>query len=132
MSISGKFLSASTSLGTIVGNHEWTYDETGDRLDATTGADQGRGNPDCGVIDTKVTVKFYLDIVTGVYTFIRTGTILTGVELFVNINDPSPIVTITEATVFNFQIVGQIRDKMVATAQLEANGDVITCTDPAA
>jgi hypothetical protein len=77
-SISGKFLTGKVGIGDIDGIHEWSVNETADRLEATTGADGGRGKKDVGVIDTRIRVVFYLGINDGQYIFIRPGTTITN------------------------------------------------------
>ena len=126
MSVSGKFLTATVGSANVNGTHEWSAQETADRQEATTGADRGRGRKDGGVIDTKVSVTFYLDIATGQFTFVRTGTILTDVKLFADIDSATPLYELGTAEVFDFQIRGQVRGQMIATCELEAKGDVVT------
>jgi len=131
VSISGKYLGAAVGMTDISGVHEWSMDETGDPLDATTGADNGRGKKDVGVIDTRIRVVFYLDISSGVYAFIRAGTTLTNLKLFHDLNALTPLAAFTTATVFTSRVRGQIRDRMIVEAEIEPYGDVITVTDPA-
>jgi hypothetical protein len=113
----------------IAGTHEWSVSETGDKLEATTGADSGRGRKECGVIDTQIKIRFYFDVSTGVAAFIRTGTVLADLKLFADENSTSPMYSIASATVFHFNVQGQVRDRFVVDADLEANGAVITFTD---
>ncbi len=131
MSISGKYLAAAISGVDITGTHEWSYGETADRLEGTTGAHNGRGRKYAGVVDTRMKVRFYLDIVSGQADFIRAGTVLTNLELFHDADNPTPLVLCSSATVFDFNVVGQVRDKFVVDADLEPAGDVVTFTDPA-
>jgi hypothetical protein len=130
VSISGKFLTAAVNGVNIDGTHEWSVAESGDRLEATTGANNGRGKKDVGCIDTRIRVVFYLDISTGLFTFIRTGAVLTDLQLFHNIVASAPLYQIASATVFDATVRGQIRDRMIVEADIEANGDVVTATDP--
>lgn len=131
MSISGKFIKATYGAGptTIAGTFEWTCQETADRLEATAGSDNGRGKKDVGVIDTKFRVRFYFDATTGVATFIRTGTNFTSFKLFARAAATNPIYAFTNVNVFDFNIVGQVRDRIIVDVDLEAYGDVITFTD---
>lgn len=126
MSISGKFLTAQADGVDISGTHEWSVQETSDRHEATTGQDRGRGRKDGGVVDTKAMCKFYLDIATGQFTRLRTGTILFDVRFFADIDSNVPLYEFDEAEVFDFQVVGQIRGTMICTCELEAKGDVVT------
>lgn len=132
MSISGKRISCEADGVNLDGTHEWDIQETGDRLEATTGTDRGRGRKDGGVIDTKASVKFYLSKVNGEFTRVRTGTILSDVRFFVDIDSATPIYEFDEAEVFDFQVVGSIRDRLICTCQLEAKGDVVSANDPEA
>lgn len=129
--ISGKFLSASADGTNIDGTHEWSCEEVADKIDGTTGSDQGRGNPECGVIDTSITVAFYLDIVSGQWTRLRTGTILESMELFADINSATPTYSIGLATVGKIHSRVQVRDKYIITADVWAQGDVVTANEPA-
>jgi len=130
MSISGKFLGADVGGEAIDGTHEWSVTETADALEATTGAHNGRGKKDVGVIDTKIRVMFYLDITTGVYAFIRAGAVLANVDLFADVNASAPLYSFATATVFSSTVRGQIRDRMIVEAELEASGDVVTANEP--
>lgn len=76
-----------------------------------------------------VRISFYFEIVTGVANFIRTGTVLSNLKLFANGSSTTPVYAITSATVFDFNIRGQVRDKFVVDVEVEANGDVITFSD---
>jgi hypothetical protein len=127
--ISGAYLACKIGSTTIVGVHEWSATEVGDRLEATTGADSGRGRKECGVIDTQVKIRFYFDVATGVAAFIRTGTVLSNLKLFADANSTNPMYLISSATVFNFHVHGQVRDRWVVDVDIEANGSVITFTD---
>lgn len=131
MAISGKYLSASIGATNIVGVHEWSFDETADRLEATTGSNGGRGKKDVGVIDGNIRIVFYFDTSTGDYAFIRAGTTLSNLKLFHNIDAATPLVAVSSATVFTSRVRGQVRDRMIVEAEIESNGDVITITDPA-
>ena len=127
--ITGAFLACKLGNAAIAGTHEWSASEVADRLEATTGADQGRGRKEAGVIDTQIKIRFYFDIVVGVASFIRAGTVLTNLKLFANQSSPNPMYLIASATVFNFNVHGQIRDKWVVDADIETNGNVITFSD---
>jgi hypothetical protein len=129
--IQGAFLSAKLGAtpATIVGTHEWSVNEVADRLEATTGADSGRGRKEAGVIDTRIKIRFYFDVASGVAAFIRAGTVLTDLKLFADESSSSPMYSITSATVFGFNVQGQVRDRFIVDADIEANGAVITFTD---
>ncbi|AMV27563.1 hypothetical protein VT84_24390 [Gemmata sp. SH-PL17] len=129
MSITGKYLTAMVSAAPIAGTHEWSANETGDRLEATTGADNGRGRKHVGVIDSRFRIRFYFDITTGAANFIRTGTTLSDLALFADKDADTPIYLIESATVFDFNIAGQVRDRFIVDADIEANGDVIDFSD---
>ena len=129
--ITGAYLSAAVNGTPIAGTHEWGCNETSDRLEATTGADGGRGRKEVGVIDTKIKIRFYLDIVAGRMGFIRTGTQLTNLQLYLDDQAPTPLYAISEARVFDTNVVGQVRDKWVVDADIEAVGNVVEFTDPA-
>jgi hypothetical protein len=129
-SISGKFLTGKVGIGDIDGIHEWSVNETADRLEATTGADGGRGKKDVGVIDTRIRVVFYLGINDGQYIFIRPGTTITNLNLWADQDATTALYAFTSAKVFDTTVRGQIRDRFIVEADLEAYGDVITATDP--
>jgi hypothetical protein len=131
MSISGKYLTAAINGVNIEGTHEWSFKETADRLEATTGADQGRGKKDLGVIDGNVRIVFYFDIATGVYEFIRPGSQIVDLALYHDGNAATPLVLIADAQVFDATVRGQVRDRMIVEAEIEPYGDVVTVTDPA-
>lgn len=128
--ISGKFLTAAADGANIDGTHEWSCEEVADKLDGTTGADRGRGNPEGGVIDTNITIAFYLDIVAGKWIFIRTGAILTDLQLFANLDDAAPMYQISSAEVGKILSRVQVRDKYVITCDIWAKGDVVSASDP--
>jgi hypothetical protein len=130
VSITGKDLTASVNGINIDGAHEWSFRETADRLEATTGANNGRGKKDVGVIDGNIRVVFYLDITTGAYEFIRAGVGLVNVGLWHDGNALAPLVLVSLAQVFDSTVRGQIRDRMIVEAELESYGDVVTVTDP--
>lgn len=131
MAISGKFLTASYGAGptTIAGTHEWSVQEQGDALEATTGANNGRGSKEVGVIDTRIRIRFYFDNTTGVMAFIRTGTDLSNLRLFARSGATNAIYVIGTARVMNTNLVGQVRDRLIVDVDLEAVGDVITFTN---
>lgn len=130
MSISGKFLTAKIGTTNIAGTHEWSCRETGDKLEATTGTDGGRGKKDVGVIDTIVRVVFYLDITTGAHGFIRTGTTLSNLKLFLDGSATNPLYAFTTAKVFDCNTRGQVRDRFIVEADIEAYGNVVTANEP--
>lgn len=132
MSISGKYLKATIGATPtiIAGTYEWSVNETGDRLEATTGADNGRGKKDVGVIDTRVKVTFYFDVTAGVFNFIRPGTILTSLKLYTDSSNTNPLYAFTSAKVFDTNVRGQVRDRFIVEADIEAYGNVITVADP--
>ena len=127
--ISGKYLTALVGSTPIDGTHEWDANETGDRLEATTGSSNGCGKKDVGVIDTRIKIRFYFDITTGSAAFIRAGTVLTDLALYADGTADVPIYLIESATVFDFRLGGQVRDRFIVDADIEANGDVITFSD---
>lgn len=129
MSISGKFLTAKINTTVIAGVHEWTVNETADRLEATTGADGGRGKKDVGVIDTTVRIVFYFDITTGEHLFIAAGTTITTLKLFADGAAVTPLYSFTTAKVFDKTVRGQIRDRFIVDTDIEAYGNVITAAD---
>lgn len=130
--ISGKYLTA--TLGAMAtnidGTHEWQAQESADRIEATTGANNGRAKKDAGVIETRIRVVFYLDIATGLYAFIRAGTVLTDLKLWHDSAALAPVFAISSATVFDSTVRGQVRGQMIVEAEIEANGDAIIVTDP--
>ena len=129
MSISGKYLKATHNGSDISGTHSWTVNETADRIEATTGADGGRGKKDPGVVDTTVTIRFYLDINTGVFTAFRAGSTLTNLTLFSDLNAASPIYAFTSARVFGCRPNGAVRDKFEVEVDCEPYGNVITANN---
>src|SRR5258708_3857979 len=131
MATTGKYLTSAINGVDVAGTHEWSVEEVGDRLDRTVGADQGRGNPEVGVIDTKITIKFYFDITAGVINFIRTGVVLADLSLFADGNSGTALYTIDLAIVLRIMTQGRIRDQWVVTAEIEAQGDVVAAFDGA-
>jgi hypothetical protein len=129
MSSTGKFLTAEVNGANVDGTHEWSVQRTADRLEATTGADRGAGRKDGGVVDTKVTITFYFDIVSGRFVEFDTGNILVGLNLFTTIDSSVPQYAIDEAEVFDVTFRGQIRGQFVVTVECEAKGDVVTGND---
>jgi hypothetical protein len=129
--ITGAYLTATLGTAPIDGTHEWSYGETTDRLEATTGADNGRGRKDGGVTDARIKIRFYFDIATGQARFIRANTVLANLKLYHDAAADAPLVLVTSARVFDFNVVGQVRDRFVVDADIEPLGDVITFTDPA-
>jgi hypothetical protein len=130
VSISGKFLTATIGTTPIDGTHEWSVQETVDALEATDGASGGRAKKDFGVTDTKIRVTFYLDVTTGAYTFIRAGTSLTNLALYADANSATPLYVIGDASVFSATVRGQIRDRFIVDAEIEAYGDCVVASDP--
>lgn len=130
MSISGKFLTAKLGTALIVGTHEIGADEEADRLEATTGADNGRARKDAGVVETRMRVVLYLDVTSGVYTTLRAGTTLTDLKFFARAAATTPIYAATSATVFSMRLRGQIRDRFIVECEIEPNGDVVTAAEP--
>ena len=129
--ISGKYLQATVgAMPTVIaGTHEWSGRESGDRLEGTTGANNGRGRKYCGVIDGQFRIRFYFDVNSGLAAFIRTGTVLTNLKLYADEAATNPIYALTSATVFDFNMVGRVRDTFIVDADIESNGDVITFND---
>ena len=72
--ISGKYLACKINTSTIAGVQEWTAREEGDRLDGTTGADEGYENDDIGVSSLEVTMMLVQNLSTGEYADIKRGT----------------------------------------------------------
>lgn len=130
MPITGKFLSCTINGTVLAGTHEWSVQETADRLDATTGANNGRGRKEAGVIDTRIRVTFYLDITSGLFTAVRPGTVLTNLRLFTRSAASNPVYLFSSATVFDMTVRGQVRDRFVVDCDIEPAGDVITATEP--
>lgn len=130
MSTSGKYITVFVGATEIAGNHEFTIQETTDRLEATRGRDRGRGRKDGGVTDTKATVKWYLDIADGSFAALRAATIINNVQFYHSVDNPIPLYVFDEAEIFDFQVVGQVRGQMICTCELEAKGDVVSANDP--
>lgn len=130
MSVSGKYLTASHSGGTLSDIYGWTAEETGDVLDRTTGSYNGFEAEDVGVFGLHITTKGYMDVATGSVNSIRRGTLLTDLQLFRDINDATPAYACTEAIVVRFTQGGEVRGKIEWTAEIHSRGDVITYSDP--
>ena len=130
MSVSGKYLTALHSGGTLSDIYGWTAEETGDVLDRTTGSFNGFEAEDMGVFGLHITAKGYMDVTTGSVNAIRRGTLLTDLQLYRDINDAVPAYACTEALVVRFTQGGEVRGKMEWTAEIHSRGDVITYSDP--
>lgn len=132
MSVSGKFLTCKLGSTVIAGNYSWSVEESGEKLDKTTGADSGRGNQDIGVIDTTVQIKGYHDNATGVYTPIRSGTTLTDLKLFVLSTDTDPAFAFSSATVGRSRIGAEVRGKFEWDCECYPSGNVVAYTEAGA
>lgn len=60
----------------------WHVEEKSDELDATTAADAGYAHPDVGIIGATITLKGVLNIMSGVYSPIRTSTAIALLNLY--------------------------------------------------
>lgn len=130
MSISGKFLTAFVNGAEVIGTFEGDVTEQADKLEATTGTDEGRGRKDPGVVDTIFKVTLYCDVTNGSFAALRAGNTLTDVEFWLNRNATSPIYVFEEARAFNLHVRGQIRDRVIVDCEIEAYGDVVTQNEP--
>jgi hypothetical protein len=127
MSISAKFLTCYVNGQEVVGTHEYNINERGDRIEATTGTDGGRGKKDVGVVDTMMRVMIYADATTFDPTGLKVGDTLLLLEFFTSPDEnATPIYQIDEATIFETTFRGQIRDKFVWECDIEARGDTVT------
>ncbi len=129
MSVSGKYLTATINGTVIEGNYAWEAEEGGDVLDRTTGADQGAARQDMGVQDCRVSIRGYMDVVTGQYTPVRRGTVIENLELFRTDADVTPAYSIPEALVSRSKQKAEVRGKVEWDCDCLANGEY-TCTDP--
>lgn len=128
--ITGAFLTAKVNGYNIDGNHEWSVTENADSLEGTTGADLGRGHKYFGVVDTQIKIRFYLDIRGGSANFIRATSYLTNLALYLDVTATNPMYLITSASVYRFNVAGQVRDKFIVDADIECNGPVIYYNEP--
>ena len=130
MSISGKKLTCLVDGVELSDNYEWSADEGADMLDRTCGKHGGHEFEDAGVEHHHYTVKGYLDIATGEVGRVRQGTLLTDVQLYVDLDDPTPIYVLTDAIVARFSLGGQVKGKFEYTAEIHSRGDAVVYTDP--
>jgi hypothetical protein len=130
MAITGKYLSMEIGVATLAGVHSWDVDETADEIEATTGADNGRGRKDVGVVDTVANVVLYLDITSGLYTALRAGATLSNVKLYADKDADDPLYTFSAAKAFGLKLGGRVRDKFEVTGKIIPTGDVITAAEP--
>ncbi len=87
MSISAKYLTCFVGGSELEGTHEYNVNERGDRIEATTGSDNGRGKKDVGVIDTMMRVMLYADAATFDPTGISAGTVLSVLQFWTDNNN---------------------------------------------
>lgn len=122
MSISGKLLAVTIGATTVVGSHTWSCEEFADELDATTGADAGFETSDFGVYGARISIEFWLDVTTGLYSYIRRGTILTNLKLWLSSLATNPMFLFTTAKVFKSTPRGQVRDRFGVSVEAKGQG----------
>lgn len=130
MSISGKYLTVKIGTTVVAGNFDWSVDETADKLEGTTGANNGRGKKDPGVIDCVARFRLYLDVTAGTYTALRAGAAITNLKLFLVAASTNPAYAFTAFNVFSSKLAGQVRDRFIVDVEGEPAGDVITASEP--
>lgn len=117
MSISGRALSAVIGSTTIGGVHEWSAEETAEKLDSTTAANSGYATADFGVLELAVTLTLYLDVTTGAYSIVRRGTTITNLKLFLDKDATNPAFLIPSFKVFESSIRGTVRDRVIVSVR---------------
>lgn len=99
MSVAGSYLEVEVNGVSLADVMEWTFSESGEALDRTTGSTAGYHKADPGVMRGEGTIRFVQDTSTGFYAVVRARTILTNLKLFLNASDPTPAYQFPEALV---------------------------------
>lgn len=129
MSISGKFLFVQVGNVILAGSQKWTVRDRADKLDGTTGADQGFENDQAGVRRLEITINFVQDTETGIWSVIQSGTILNNLKLFRDQTDPNPAFLIPIATCYEAENDIEVTGRSTIRSQITSNGPYIA-NDP--
>lgn len=117
-STSAKYLRATISGVNISGLTDWTVRESGDVLDATDSNSGGIEQVDVGIINPEIRVSGYHKLANGPFPALRTGTIITNLQLYANVNVPAAAWSFDRVVVVEceqpVQVRGQIRYSFVA------------------
>lgn len=131
MSVSGKFLTVKIGATPTIltGAFRWTVREAAEKLDRTTGSDNGFGNADAGVIDADGQIEFFLDTTLGGYNVVAAGTILTSLKLYRNGTDLSPAYTFPTALILESEQGAEVRGRFQVNVRFTNQGSY-TAADP--
>jgi hypothetical protein len=123
MSVSGAFLRCTIN-GTRVGVlHSWQADDAGsDKLDRTSGDDDGFTNRDIGCLDLVVSLGIYFDTTTGTNLTFSTGAVISNVLLYFNSGDATPAFNIPLALVMSNPKTVEVRGRCETTFQIGNKG----------
>lgn len=99
-SVSGKYLACTINGTELDGLHDWEADDGGTpELDRTAGKDRGYTNRDVGPFDLVVRLRLYFILGVSNTIPIQTGTIITDLALFRDVDDAVPAYFLPEAIV---------------------------------
>jgi len=127
--ISGKYLVATVNGAVIAGVQEWEVTETADRLDGTTGLDQGFENDDLGVFSAEARLTIVQNLATGPYIEIAMGNVLSDVKLYRSVTDNQPAFIFPIMRVYESKNGGRVKDRFTVNVTARAAGPY-TRSDP--
>ena len=101
MSVAGCYLEVEVDGVSLADPMEWTFTESGEALDRTSGSTAGYHAADPGVMRGEGTIRFVQDTSSGFYAVIRARTLLTNLKLYINSGDPTPAYSFPVALVLS-------------------------------
>lgn len=125
MSISGKFISLKIGGVTPVvvpGVTDLTADTEADELDGTTAEDDGFDNPDDGCKRCVITGTLVIDINTGSFVSLSTGTLIQDLKYYADIDATSWIFHLPVAKVFRASFKGAIKGRATYDVTIKSKG----------
>jgi hypothetical protein len=107
----------------LIGVFELQFDPQVDELDATTGADNGFGDVDTGVMQAEVTMTMYVDVTNSQFLTIVAGTLLTNVKVYLSLGAITPLATIPFLKVLSTPIRARVRDSWQIQFRAKSRGE---------
>lgn len=124
MSISGKWIAF--KLGGMVpvlvpGMQSFDAEISSEPLDGMTAEDEGYTNDDDGAKSVVITARLVIDITTGSYAAITTGTLLTDAKFYLDIA-ADPVLHLPVAKVFRATFRGEVKGRVTYDCVIHNKG----------
>jgi hypothetical protein len=125
VSISGKHVAL--KIGDLMpvlvpGVQSWEGEHEADELDGTTAEDEGFDNPDDGLHKCTIQATLVIDITTGSFVAIKTGTLISDFKAYADIDAADPIYHLPVAKVFRSKFRGEIKGRVTYDVTIKSKG----------